>query len=406
MVRLVRASDRFEALVRALSVLTFILMAWVGHRVLSDRPSCVHSSGIRSVTIEGRKVFNCQLESRLDLEPLLNPLRPHIQKKLRAIEALEPLSPFSGRWSQLNIEIVDNDPRAFSQEYNQLKIGSDWLNQPDVLLRAFNQVYLTLHTHNSNLIQTQVLADFLRFWLQPKETDVMRMASTPLALNDACLGDYRSVQLEQLCGSRILASLQPRSPKLYGSIGVWPLLSYALAQVVRTLPLSQREQVLQNVWASNEWPVLKPPQSAKAQDVAEWLESSVDLYLTSLGVKETPQRLAAFKSTMKNIGVEAPLRWELTVDLRHTPKWTEILDQLKKWSQFRLSQRTLVFTPNGEVALPSGTRVAWAATDIRSQKHVMVACHWPAAQEAIPIEARQFFAHQSCDRLNQPFWEN
>lgn len=406
-VELVRREFWFEALAQALSVLTFLLLAWIGQRLLSERSDCVHSAAIRTVTIEGRRILNCQRVSRLDLDPLLSPLRPHVRKKLRAIEALEPLSPFSGRWNQLNVEIVKGDLQIFSLDRNHLKIGDEWLRYPDPILRAMNQVYLSVNTENSNLVQTQVLADFLRFWLRPKADDEMRLGMAPMGFSEACKGSHRTVHLEQLCASRTVASISKRSPEVLTTIGVWSFLSFALADVVRSLPFRDQQIVLTQVWSEeSKWPAMDPPESNHVEAITTWLESALNSYLDAFGVSQSIERLYALKGSMAKLDISAPLKWELTIDLRHTPAWSEILEQLKSWSRFRGGQRTLVFTPKGEVALPSGHNVSWRSDEIRSQKHVMVACHWPKPEQALTVESRQFFAEQSCGRLSTPFWEN
>jgi hypothetical protein len=49
--------------------------------------------------------------------------------------------------------------------------------------------------------------------------------------------------------------------------------------------------------------------------------------------------------------------------------------------------------------------VAWAADEISSQKHVLIACSWPRPEDTVHIQARHLFAHQSCDKLSRPFWD-
>ena len=110
--------------------------------------------------------------------------------------------------------------------------------------------------------------------------------------------------------------------------------------------------------------------------------------------------------TLKELEVESPTKWELTMDVTNTPAWREIFEQMRRRTHVVKGERVLVFTPEGARALPSGLPVAWSADDISSQKHVMIACEWPQADEMVQIRARKMYARQTCDKISSPFWDN
>src|ERR1019366_6618225 len=99
------------------------------------------------------------------------------------------------------------------------------------------------------------------------------------------------------------------------------------------------------------------------ESLVEWFQDSLQEHLTALRFAAGEHLTWAFKSTMKELEVETPTHWELTVDITNTPVWKDILQQFKTWSHFHRGERTLIFTPEGEVALPSGLPVAWGGAD-------------------------------------------
>jgi hypothetical protein len=148
--------------------------------------------------------------------------------------------------------------------------------------------------------------------------------------------------------------------------------------------------------------VIIHPVTENGATLALWFTELLEDHLRALGLeKET----GAFKRALRELEVEAPTHWELTVDVTKTPAWREILEQLRTRSFFRPKERTLVFTPDGAVALPSGMPVEWAANDISSQKHVMIGCPLPDSSEAVAIHARHIYAQKSCEKLTRSFWD-
>lgn len=93
------------------------------------------------------------------------------------------------------------------------------------------------------------------------------------------------------------------------------------------------------------------------------------------------------------------------MDITHTPAWREIFEQMKSRSQFVRGERILVFTPEGARALPSDLAMSWPVEEVKSQKHVMIACHWPSPDQAPHIQARHIYARQSCAKLEEAFWD-
>jgi hypothetical protein len=164
-------------------------------------------------------------------------------------------------------------------------------------------------------------------------------------------------------------------------------------------------QAIARIKQGVSFPVIDTLPENRVESLVKWYSSTLNQYASAMGMNRNAEDAFAQKRALKELEVEAPTRWELTFDLTHTPAWREIVAQLKQWAHFHSRERTLLFTPAGEVALPSGLPVDWSARDIRSQKHVLIACKWPKPGQAVKVKARRLFAQQSCGKIGKPFWD-
>ena len=215
-----------------------------------------------------------------------------------------------------------------------------------------------------------------------------------------CRSPFRSIAHRTVCE-------MPNPEAMDMQANVWgtrPLLSAAIWRVYSKLSLKQRLQVQKNIREGVHWPEVSTLRDQSVVGLILWFDRTLHQHLQAMGIKGAEDARLAIKQTMKELQVEAPTSWELTVDLKNTPAWKEVLAQLKEWSRLRKTERTLVFTPQGNLALPAGLPVTWAAPDIKSQKHVMIACHWPKPADTLSVVARHFFAQQNCGKLTQAFW--
>ncbi|MBX3020200.1 MAG: hypothetical protein KF799_00865 [Bdellovibrionales bacterium] len=400
-------TSTLESMARALTIFSFVLLCWVAHRALQVRETCISSSFIAHVLVDGIQVDNCSAESRLNLRTLTSPLtREHIDQ-LRQLEVLEPLATlFKGDGPSLTVELSRRDPRAFEIAPRALRLGLEWLSDSVQVRRALVMALLK-RDGVYNQFQMEVLADFLLLAVYQDGVlhdgyslrhDVKFPTAAP-SLNQYCQSPFRSLAHYRLC--------QLPDPPTDGE-AVWgfrPLLAAALWRAFDKLPLQEQIHVLDRVRESVALPVVGSVEDPGVESLVEWFSTSLNDYADNLGISKSAEGQLALKRTLKELDVEAPTHWELTVDVTKTPAWKEIVEQLKSRSRFRVKERALVFTPEGEVALPSGLKVAWTASDIQSQKHVMIACQWPQAGEAVHVQARQIYARKSCEKLSGAFWD-
>ncbi len=364
-----------EKTAKALTVLTFVTLCWVAHRSLQPRTDCLNSSYLSLVLVDGKRVYNCSFESRLNLRPLLEPLPFATLSQVRQLEVLEPLRallPVKG--PRLAVELIAKGERDFFEMgKGYARVGLGFLQRPKELQRRLLQAVLQneLPQAFSGPFELSVVADFLTLILFPRST----WAHAPV----------RDMRFSTTSIRR----------------GFGPVLAVGLAGVYERAPLKQRIKAMQTLASAGALPLVFEPLDTTGSSLAHWFEKSLTDLSRSLGVHDE----FALKQTLKRMEVEAPTRWELTVDVTKTPAWREILEQLKKRSQFRPKERILVFTPEGAKTLPGGLPVDWDAEDIASQKHVMVACDWPAPDQALRVQARHVYAEQSCTKLDRVFWD-
>jgi hypothetical protein len=395
-----------------------MLLCWVVHRSVRERDDCVTSSYIGSISIDGQIFSNCRFESRLNLNSFFTPIDSGAVAEMRALEGLEPLTtlwPTSRHW--LNIELRSDPAKLFDIQPGRLRLGAGWLNEPMQVRRALVMAWLkTEHPEQvAEAFDLEVMTDFLiltvfreDLWrnkaLQQTFSERANSKFSTLATTFAsyCRSPFRSLSHAVVCDSNL-----PESKEAFEtSWGLRPLLAAALAEIFDKLPLTQKLTVLNAIKSGARLPRLRSIDGAHGEELVQWMKRSVHEDLSAWRIDtDAADASLAIKRTFKELEIEAPTHWELTVDLTSTPAWREILEQLKRRSEFRPLERALIFTPEGAVALPGGLPVAWSADDISSQKHVMIACEWPKASETINIHARHTYAEQSCAKLSRAFWD-
>jgi hypothetical protein len=421
---------RWQSLAHGLSLATFFLFCWVIFRGLEVRTHCLNSHLVRSLRLPSTadapevKIDNCALESRLSLTGRFQRLSREQQQTKLQIEELDGLSDlFRAQVLSLDIEISEQPFRVLVQSSGVLlQIPSAFMKSSSAFKRAAILALLKLRQPllYEDHFHQEILADLLelaQFGVQPKWSNV-KLHNVPLSPREYCRSAWRSLYHSQACEQNDHQSLQ----EVAGLWGLRPLLSIAVWKVLTDDgTLKDRWQITQAILGG----VVLPSMNAPALDpamLAQWLRQHVEQIALVLGNSSgTAVATAADTETkadadadadvdadadakaadrlarvFKRLDVESPVRWELTVDLQHMPDWRGVLNQLIKRAAYRPQERVLVFTPEGEVALPANVPVAWRPEQIRSQKHLLLACHWPEPARVLSIESRVFKAHQAC----------
>lgn len=361
-----------EKLAKALTIFTFVTLCWVAHRALQMRTDCITSTYLSLVLIDKEKIFNCGFESRLNLKSVYAPLNYTTLSKVRMMETLEPLKEFLPvKGPRLAVEVL-SEGSHFEMGKGFVRLGRELLGSKagrrSLLMGVLNNELP--HAFSGNF-ELEVIADFLTLVLFPSS-----------AWAHAPVKDLRF-------------STSAKSQ------GFGPVLAVALKKVYDRVPLKQKIAAMRRLRNTDALPLVFEPLDSSGSSLALWFEKSLRDLSETMGMTDE----VAIKQALKLMEVEAPTKWELTVDVTRTPAWREIIEQLKKRSEFRPRERILVFTPEGTMALPSGLPVEWEPQDISSQKHVMIACKMPGPGDVVNIQARHIFAEQSCEKLTHPFWD-
>ena len=412
---------KWEPYLRTLSVCSFLLLGWVAHRTLRVREDCITSTNVAYVRwSDGPRVVplaeNCRFSSRLQISFYKDALDLGQRRDLRQIESAANLTRgLEAPGPDLSVEIVPG--RDYVLQRGALRIGRGWLDDLAQLSRALTMAQLrTQHWRSfGSQFQLEVAADLWNLvrggpdhWpLGADDFSLKKDAKFPTVsptFDAYCASPFRSLAHGHICEVR-KKSPTSDSGDLFEK--VWGLRAALVAGLYRAytrLPLRQKLRVLTRFESGVAWPILSTLPRGEVAGLAEWFKTALSRNAEALGLSgrgDLPVRQA-----LTELNVEAPTHWELTVDLTHTPAWREIVRQFKTWSQFRPKERTLLFTPEGQVALPSGLAVGWRPTEIESQKHILIACTWPKSMPAdLNIHARQTFAQQSCEKLTEAFWD-
>jgi hypothetical protein len=230
--------------------------------------------------------------------------------------------------------------------------------------------------------------------------DEVKFPTSAPSFKDYCKSPFRSLTHAAAC-----ALPEPDSVDMQANVwGFRPLLAVALARMFEKSSLTQKLATMEAIRRGDQMPAIESLRDTSIASMALWFQSTLREHLDSLRFENNDHIVWAFKSTLKELEVEAPTHWELTVDVTHTPAWRDIVEQFRVWSRYHRKERTLVFTPEGALAFPSGLPVAWGEADIQSQKHVMIACQWPKPEDAVSVAARHVFARQSCGKVDDIFW--
>ncbi len=404
-----------ERLAHGLTIFTFFMLCWVCHRALQLRVHCLNSKFIAAVKMDGRRLDNCLFESRLNLDPLFYPINLEQNRILRSLESIDSLSSIlPSKMPTLIVEVAAEDPLAFElKRGGKVVLGKKWLTDTIQLRRAL--IMAVVHDSPGwlvhNRFQLEVVADFLL--LSIFREDLWPSSSGQLFLSEHLKFPTVAADFATYCRSPLvsLAHLYdcrrdpPDSKDLEVKIwGARSLLALALRKVYLRLSLREKLAVAQKLHTGIRLPLISVPVTDQAKSMAVWFRKTLEEHLFSLGMIATNSGRLAFRQVLKDLQVETPLSWELTVDLTSTPAWREIVEQLRTRSRFVQAERVLIFTPEGQLALPSGLPVAWSPGDVRSQKHVLVACEWPGPSSGINVKARHLYAAHSCGKLTNAFW--
>jgi hypothetical protein len=294
-----------------------------------------------------------------------------------------------------------------------VRLGQNWLKDPAQLRRAlimgvmrneFPETY-------TNQFQLETIADFVTLAVFGEDAWTgddgkvyslmrdMRFSTAAPSFEQYCMSPFRSLSHKSVCGLDGGTDM--------AQVNVWgfrPLLAVSLWRVFSKLRLAEKIQFMDKLGSGQALPVVHDLRNAAAEELVEWFKLTLKEHLEALLPKTTGETDFAVKRTLKELEVESPTHWELTLDLTSTPAWREIFEQMRQRSMYR-NERVLIFTPEGARALPSGLPVAWAADEISSQKHVLIACDWPRPEDTVHVKARHVFAQQSCAKLSRAFWD-
>jgi len=403
-------TQALEKLAQVLTVVSFLVICWVAHRVLAIRTQCVSSSFVAYVQIGQERVENCLFESRLSLSRLFRPLSSEHIEMLRALEVLEPLAQvLPVNQPRLAVEINLKVPYIFELGRGYVRIGQEWLSDGVQTRRALIMGVLKRQfpkTYNPGL-QIEVVTDFLlsavfgeNDWGGHSLLQEARFPTSSPGFAEYCKSPFRSLAHFDECVNGAPAKGDPHAT-------VWGFRSLLAAGMVRVFNKASIGGKMAVIHALAQGrapaPILGLSDSSIEARV-RWLERSLTQQATAFGFEPGAETDLAVQRTLKELDVSAPTHWELTVDLTNTPSWKEVLEQFRQWTRLHARERVLVFTPEGAIAFPAGLPVEWAAHEVQSQKHVLIACHWPKPEDALPVTARHMFARQLCGKIDEVFW--
>jgi hypothetical protein len=400
---------RVEKLAKLLAVVSFLTLCWVAHRSLQTRTQCVNSTFITFVQIQSTRIENCKYESRLNLSQLLSPLPKETLDLLRALEVLEPLAGvFPLQRPVVAVDIDVENPRNFELGHGYVRLGRDWLTDQLQTRRALIMGVLKRQHPEAypSAFQLETMADFLlmsamgeREWNSHSVLTEIKFPLSPTSFAEYCNSPFRSLAHYASCSTEDPDSIDTQAE-------VWgfrPLLATALWRVFEHASLSAKLRTFKAIRFGAVLPMVANLPDTNMQTRVQWFEAALQEHLQALHLVRSASEWS-IKRVLKELDVDSPTHWELTVDITATPAWKEILEQFREWSHFHENQRTLVLTPEGEVALPSGLQVAWGKGEIQSQKHVMIACQWPKAADVVSVNARHTYMRQFCGKVDQVFW--
>ncbi len=408
-----------ERFAKILTVVSFVLMCWVAQRILQPRTNCVESSFLSFVQFGHDRFENCLFENRLSFSSGSSPTQEQ-SKIIKAMEVLEPLRPLlPSKTPQVAVDIHADNAEIFELGRGFVRIGKKWTEDPVQLRRALIMGLLRFHYPRkyAGQFQLEVISDFIVLsilnqdaWLDERREQhslrkEQRFSTAAASFERYCQSPFRSLSHVGVC-----AVDDPARIELQENVwGLRPLLALTLVGIFEKLPLRQQSRFLNALKEDSSLPEVRLLKNASAEEMTAWVRGSVSDYLHSLlgqvpTIEGQDPLSLAYRQTLHQLEVESPTHWELTVDLTNTPAWREIFEQMRQRSLI-VKERVLVFTPEGSRALPSGLPVAWAADEVSSQKHVLIACHWPRPDEVVHIQARHMFAQQTCGKLQDAFWD-
>jgi hypothetical protein len=402
---------------RALAVMSFVSLCWVLSRSVDERPLCLHSEFVAELVNSGDSFDNCRAESRLSLNNLAH---TPTQESINLARRLDTLDSLSSVWPKplpaIHVVIDTDEPFLFEMSQGQVRVGAAIAQAQGQLERAI--VLSLLNSHFSPLTRTafenEVTADFLlmnvlgiRELQDPSTGEIVSFdknvsfAFSERSLDEYCNSFWRSLSHFMIC------SIQNPGFRAHdiSSWGSRPLVAKILSDFYDQLGMSQKVQLISGLFESKALASVTTLKDSSSQSLALWTVEQARSILTGWGFSPDDASVKfPFQRALVLSRVFQPTQWDYTVEFKNTPEWESLWLSLKQWSQAHPDLNILVWSPIGIHAFPEGNAVRWAASDVKTQKHFLIACKWPQAKDAIAIEARHFVALQVCDKSQSPKW--
>lgn len=413
-----KLSGKFlERTFQGLAIFTFVSMCWLFHRAFSARTECIRSQFVSQMRSEGWTLSSCRVESRLMLQHVFE--RPSVDtvdfiRRMESIDALHSLWP--GQAPQVQVEVTDTEPFLFEMSPGRVKMGRELARAKGQLERAVVIALLNSYfapTSRSEY-EIEVTADFLLINVlgltdlqDPSAGDLVSFdrdtsfALTDRSINEYCNSSWRSLTHFMMCS---LHSPGHRAHDV-SSWGTRPLIAKLLSRVYGELGLGERVEMMRGVFNPEPLAPVKPLADTGALSLALWTVDQTRTFLMGWKMPLNNERVSFFlQKALMLERVFHVTQWDYTVEITSSANWERLWHSLRQWSQLHPSQRILVWNPVGSFALPEGASVSWSKDDVKTQKHLLIACRWPESKGTVGVTARHFVALQVCEEAQIPRW--
>jgi hypothetical protein len=387
----------------AIAVLTLIGF-FAFHRVLEPNRICLDWEGVRELTFKGRSIPSCESVSRLQRPLAQAPMRSWA----RRLNTLNRLSWLKESSAPISIHIDDERPHVFSAENQLVTIGSELAHKPGQLEHAAILGWVMTNWPDRTPTTQEVMADVLTWlvigdatWQDPihdqsvSPATHIRYSLTPSSAKTYCLSPFRS--LKDLVGCET-----DQTENIAAAHMLRPLISWTLWSFVKELPSSKQIQFFKSIMTERfaENPTVEEEAELNRQ---LWAKDRISFLLNHWGLSDQAERRELTKA-FNHADLNAPLAFDLTVEVSDLHLEDRVQESLRKWSSFYPRLRVLFIAHHRKIVFPENVAVDFKASELETRHYVIVACGWPKPGETFSPRNHSFAAFQICGDDKLPSW--
>lgn len=359
--------------------------------------------GIRELSFGSQTVPACESINRLQRPITPEPMHEWADR-LNRLDRLEWVKASS---TPVSVRVDAKNPNTFQVENQLVTVGFALAEKAGQLEHAVLLGWVQTNWPEHDPVTQEVMADILTWmvmgdssWTDPVKNQtvepakLIRFSLMPASEINYCKMPFRSLFDLEACDRN-------SETEVSGPQTLRPLVSWAIWSLVKELPSMRQISFFKSLLHSHFKD--EPISEGLSIDRREWTTGKALSLLRHWGLGEFTVR-REMGQVLHALDLNAPLAFDLTVEVNDPGLKDRVLKSLRPWSAFYPHLRVLFVSRNNKIVFPEGVPVDFSPQEVETRRYVMVACNWPKPKESFAVKNHAFFAFQVCGNDKLPSW--